>query len=158
MAAGCFPLIRRWPLIGPPLAEGPGAAIPFCIDSGGGWGKPEPRGSAMTLNLESVTWREAWTRMKRCEEAVKQLNDRSARAAWAWWKKECVRPDWLDCLPTATALHRSPRPPATGLSCRAGPSPMWRSRRRHTLTLGACPCQETPQGQISPALWRFSKT
>ena len=53
----------------------------------------------MTLNLASVTGIDAYNRMKWCEEAVKQLKDRSPRKARIWWVKESVRPDWLECLP-----------------------------------------------------------
>jgi hypothetical protein len=53
----------------------------------------------MTLNIEDVTWSNAFDRMKWCEEAMRQLKERSPRRARIWWEKECDRPDWLECLP-----------------------------------------------------------
>jgi hypothetical protein len=53
----------------------------------------------MTLDLEDVTGDEAYERWKWCEEAAKQLKERSPQEARIWWEKECLRPDWLECLP-----------------------------------------------------------
>jgi T5orf172 domain len=53
----------------------------------------------MTLNLEDVTGNDAYERMKWCEEAVKQLKERSPRKARIWWERDCVHPNWLECLP-----------------------------------------------------------
>jgi len=53
----------------------------------------------MTPELEDLTRDEAYERMKWCEQAAKDLKERSPRKARAWWEKECVRPEWLECLP-----------------------------------------------------------
>jgi hypothetical protein len=53
----------------------------------------------MTLDLEEVTAKEAYSRMRWCEETVKQLRERTLRKARVWWEKECTRPAWLECLP-----------------------------------------------------------
>jgi hypothetical protein len=49
---------------------------------------------------ENVNWHEAYERMKWCEQAVKALTERSPQMARTWWDKECIRPDWLETLPT----------------------------------------------------------